>query len=120
MHEIGHALGYIHTQCRVDRNSFVNIVFDNIQTEYSANFFLWTYGTIRFLDVDLPYDFGSIMHYNSLAFTKNYRATITALDTRFGRTMGQRDQATFYDYKSINRLYCTRTGRRESADESES
>ena len=119
MHEIGHALGYIHTQSRVDRNSFVNIVSANLQSEYAANFFLWSFGTIRFLNVDLPYEFASIMHYNPLAFSKNNRPTITALDRRFERTMGQRDQATFYDYKSINRLYCTRpgTGTRVTASE---
>jgi hypothetical protein len=114
MHEIGHTLGYIHTQSRVDRNSYVTINTGNIEQEYAANFFIWSFGTLRFLDVDLPYDFGSLMHYNSYAFSKNDLPTIVPLDSRYERTLGQRELASFYDYKSINRLYCARPGRMQT------
>ena len=106
MHEIGHTLGYVHTQSRTDRDSYVRIVLANIDQTYVGNFLKWSYGTLFFSDVNLPYDFGSFMHYDAFAFSSNYKQTIVALDTRYERTMGQRQTASFYDYKSINRLYC--------------
>ncbi|CAF1199636.1 unnamed protein product [Adineta ricciae] len=108
MHEIGHTLGYIHTQSRIDRDSYVTIVSANIITDYAANFYKWYYGTIRFLDTTFPYDFGSFMHYDAYGFTNNGEATIVPLDVRYARTMGQREKAAFYDYKQMNRLYFNR------------
>lgn len=110
MHEIGHTLGYIHTQSRIDRNSYVTIVTANIDSDYLSNFYMWYYGTIRFTDVTFPYDFGSFMHYESYGFSNNGQRTIVPLDSLYERTLGQRQRAAFYDYKAINRLYCTRTG----------
>jgi hypothetical protein len=112
MHEIGHTLGYIHTQSRIDRNSYVTIATANIDQDYAANFFMWSYGTIKFSDVTFPYDFGSLMHYDAYGFSNNGQPTIVPLDSLYERTMGQRERAAFYDYKKINRLYCTRTGRK--------
>jgi hypothetical protein len=71
------------------------------------------YGTIKFSDVSFPYDFGSLMHYDAYGFTKNGLPTIIPLDSIYEQTMGQRERAAFYDYKQINRLYCTRTGRKQ-------
>ena len=119
MHEIGHTLGYIHTQSRVDRNSYVRIISANIVQTFAANFFMWSYGTLKFPDVNLPYDFGSFMHYNALAFSKGAQPTIVALDSRYERTMGQRQAASFYDYKSINRLYCLQSSMRRERERNE-
>jgi hypothetical protein len=113
MHEIGHTLGFIHTQSRIDRNSYVTIATQNLNQDYAANFFIWMYGTIKFSDVSFPYDFGSLMHYDAYGFTKNGLPTIIPLDSIYEQTMGQRERAAFYDYKQINRLYCTRTGRKQ-------
>ncbi|CAF4655048.1 unnamed protein product [Rotaria sp. Silwood1] len=105
MHEIGHTLGYIHTQSRVDRNSYVSIATSNIQEDFAGNFFIWIFGTIRFSDVTFPYDYGSFMHYDSYAFSKNNEPTIIPYESRYEKTMGQRERAAFYDYKQMNRLY---------------
>ena len=110
MHEIGHTLGYIHTQSRVDRNTYVTIMTANIIQDYIANFYMWAYGTIRFSDVTFPYDFGSLMHYDSYGFTNNNQPTIVPFDTRYQKTMGQREKAAFYDYKQMTRLYFNRAG----------
>jgi hypothetical protein len=112
MHEIGHTLGYIHTQSRIDRDNYVTIATANIQQDYAGNFFKWMYGTIKFLDMNFPYDFGSFMHYDSYGFSKNGEPTIIPFDGRYAKTMGQREKAAFYDYKQINRLYCNRAGRK--------
>ena len=112
MHEIGHTLGFIHTQSRIDRDAYVTIATANIDQDYVGNFFIWIYGTIRFLDVNMPYDFGSFMQYEAYGFSNNGLPTIVPRDTVYQRTMGQREAGSFYDFKQINRLYCTRAGRK--------
>ncbi|UJR36495.1 hypothetical protein I4U23_029216 [Adineta vaga] len=109
MHEIGHTLGFIHTQSRIDRDNYVSLVSANIMEDYAGNFYKWYYGTIKFTDTTFPYDFGSFMHYDGYGFSKNGDATIIPIDTRYQRTIGQREKAAFYDYKQINRLYFSRT-----------
>lgn len=64
VHELGHCLGFDHTQTRSDRDDFVTINYTNIIATESHNFDVHVgfnkYG---------PYDFGSIMHYDQFAFT---------------------------------------------------
>lgn len=51
------------------------------------------------------YDYGSLMHYSSKAFSKNGYATIIA--TRAGgEAMGQRSDFSGKDIERINRMYC--------------
>ena len=111
MHEVGHSLGYIHTHSRTDRNTSVTIATENINQYYMVNFAIWLYDTITFSDVNMPYDFGSFMHYEAVGFSTNGQPTIVARDAVYEKTFGQREAASFYDYKQINRLYCTRTGK---------
>jgi len=62
-HEIGHALGLIHEHQRTDRNPYVTIFSDNIESGREHNFetvSATTYG---------QYDFDSVMHYPQCAFT---------------------------------------------------
>lgn len=63
IHEVGHAVGLIHEQSRNDRNSFVDILWDNIISDRRHNF-------ERSPDTfdGGAYDFGSIMHYPPAGF----------------------------------------------------
>jgi hypothetical protein len=54
--------------------------------------------------LDLPYDYGSIMHYGPYAFSKNGLRTIKALKTG-GDKMGQRDGFSSLDLQKLNKLY---------------
>ena len=59
LHEILHALGVYHEHTRPDRDSFVTINYNNIQSGYESNFDKKV-GTNVY---NTPYDYGSVMHY---------------------------------------------------------
>lgn len=98
MHELGHVLGMYHEQSRADRDSFVRIAFENILEGRESQFEKETvYG-----DDVLAYDYGSIMHYSTDAFTKNGLPTIVPLG---GQDIGQRSWPSATDSNTINRIY---------------
>ncbi|PIO61606.1 astacin, partial [Teladorsagia circumcincta] len=61
-HEIGHALGFYHEQARYDRDSYVQIVSQNIQNGYLSQFTKQSRSAMQ--DYGVGYDFGSVMHYD--------------------------------------------------------
>lgn len=98
IHEIGHALGIWHEQTRADRDQYVTIHFENIQSGYEREFGQYTSGA----DVG-TYDFGSIMHYPSNAFSRNGRPTITKKDG--SSIAGQRNGLSPGDIAAIATMY---------------
>ncbi|CAF4394367.1 unnamed protein product, partial [Rotaria magnacalcarata] len=74
LHELIHALGFVHEQTRPDRNQYVRIQTQNIVSGMEHNFDVYSRTDADTLG--LPYDFGSIMHYRSDAFSSNGRPTI--------------------------------------------
>jgi hypothetical protein len=63
LHEMMHAMGFLHEQSRLDRDQFVIIRPENILVGRERNFDIFA-GTIA----TGPYDFGSLMHYGPCAF----------------------------------------------------
>lgn len=59
VHEIGHTLGLWHEHQRWDRDKYIRIITNNV-ANYRSQF--WRQRTDTF---ELPYDYGSIMHYGS-------------------------------------------------------
>ncbi|OJT27028.1 hypothetical protein BO221_03245 [Archangium sp. Cb G35] len=102
IHEIGHALGVWHEQMRGDRDNYVTINWNNIQSGYSHNFQTYTASGYDGMDVG-AYDYGSIMHYGRTAFGINGAETITPRTS--GVTIGQRDGLSSTDIETIRTIY---------------
>jgi hypothetical protein len=100
-HEIGHALGLWHEQSRADRDSYIQIVWENINEHYMYNFNQHISDGEDYGD----YDYQSIMHYTAHAFSKNGKPTIVPLQENV--EIGQRDHLSLKDIAAVNGMYAT-------------
>ncbi|CAH3147009.1 unnamed protein product, partial [Porites lobata] len=106
-HEIGHALGFYHEQSRPDRDNYVTIYRQNIVSGMEFNFN--KYDRSKTDSLETPYDYGSVMHYDSKAFSRNGRPTIVAREP--GVQLGNRHRLSKIDIQQMNLLYkCSGVG----------
>uniref|UniRef100_A0A0K0FES4 Metalloendopeptidase n=1 Tax=Strongyloides venezuelensis TaxID=75913 RepID=A0A0K0FES4_STRVS len=116
LHEVGHALGLLHEHCRTDRDKFVTINFNNIQTGLNYNFEFPK--SSYYKNYSTHYDYGSIMHYSSYEFAYySWKKVLSSkIHTEYDKMMGQRSYMTFNDYKKINLLYCSKCNKTGEKD----
>lgn len=100
VHEICHALGMFHEQCRVDRDEFIIIHFNNISDKNRHNFQKETHNYYMIGE----FDFNSVMLYSSHAFALDYsKPTMTKRDGSV--FFSKRNGLSEMDRKFINTFY---------------
>ena len=77
IHEMMHAVGFLHEQNREDRDSFVSIQWQNVPANVKNNFDKASPGSTSAYNV--PYDYGSVLHYSATAFSNSGSKTIIPL-----------------------------------------
>jgi Astacin (Peptidase family M12A) len=103
MHELLHALGYIHMHSRPDRDKYVEIQWKNILPQWFSEFN--RVNPNIFMSLGTPYDYHSIMHYGNTAFTKNGAFTIIPKNSNYLHVIGQRGGLSEGDVNRINYRY---------------
>ncbi|XP_065073301.1 zinc metalloproteinase nas-4 isoform X1 [Ochlerotatus camptorhynchus] len=107
VHELMHALGFLHEQNRSERDDWVRIQSQNIQRGTENNFSKAKTGTTDGFGVQ--YDYGSVMHYSEKAFSSNGQPTIVAKKSG-GNKMGQRNGFSKGDINKLNGMYGCKGG----------
>lgn len=97
-HEALHALGAWHEQSRCDRDDFVLILTQNIESGKGSQFAKQCAGSSDYG----PYAEESVMHYGTHYFSANGQPTIVSLR---GRPIGQRDSLAANDWQTLNLVY---------------
>ncbi|XP_044073886.1 hatching enzyme 1.2 [Siniperca chuatsi] len=100
-HEFMHALGFVHEQSRFDRDNYVTIMWPNIWRDRLRNF-----EKFKTDSLDLPYDYGSIMHFGMYAYSQDGEPTIIPKDGNIKDIqLGQASTLSHIDKQKINKLY---------------
>ncbi|XP_029052414.1 astacin isoform X1 [Osmia bicornis bicornis] len=81
VHELMHAVGFYHQQSAADRDEWVTINWENVKSGKEHNFNKYDNRTVT--DYGIGYDYTSVMHYSSHAFSKNGEPTITPKVSRY-------------------------------------
>lgn len=115
-HELLHAAGFYHQQSASDRDEYVEILWKNIQEGHESNFNKYNESVVT--DYDIEYDYESIMHYSSKAFSKNGNDTIVSKQKNITK-LGQREGFTSKDILKLNQMYqesCHKTDKEEEGN----
>ncbi|KIH47524.1 astacin [Ancylostoma duodenale] len=105
-HEIGHAIGFFHTQSRHDRDNFITFNAHNVKRDWLDQFTKQTPATNE--NYGITYDYGSIMHYGANSATGNGRPTMVPHDPKYVETLGS-PIISFYELLMLNTHYgCTK------------
>ncbi|KAK7862557.1 hypothetical protein R5R35_000010 [Gryllus longicercus] len=98
IHEFLHAWGFHHQQCATERDNYVTIQWGNIQSGMEHNFDKYSSSVIT--NFGVAYDYGSIMHYDAYAFSKNGQKTIVA-----PQSIGQSSGFSSSDILKLEKMY---------------
>ncbi|XP_038217453.1 zinc metalloproteinase nas-13-like [Zerene cesonia] len=101
LHELLHAVGFMHEQSRPERDDFVTIQYGNIKPGTEINFKKSEKKNTD--DFGVGYDYNSVMHYSEFAFSRNSQRTIEPKVQN--AKIGQREGLSRGDVKKVNNMY---------------
>ena len=106
LHEMGHALGLMHEHQRPDRNSYISLQLGNVSPQNHFAFDLFSV-----MNTYEGYDFYSLMHYSSTAFSTNGQPSIVPLPQYAGYAgvMGQM-VISASDRRVVSAMYANERG----------
>ena len=105
IHELAHLLGFYHEHTRIDRDEYIEIIWENIIPNHLNDFEKLNPDVYDSLGVG--YDLGSIMHYQLNAFSINDSLpTIRVKEgVNYTGVVGQRNGLSLLDIKQMEYLY---------------
>jgi hypothetical protein len=100
IHQLMHALGIKHMHNHVDRDRYIIIDENNLRGDARRNFVKYESD-----DMNLTYDYYSIMHYGPFAFSANGGASVIPTNDFYQRIIGQRNELSPGDIKRLRKMY---------------
>uniref|UniRef100_A0A1I7YKD3 Metalloendopeptidase n=1 Tax=Steinernema glaseri TaxID=37863 RepID=A0A1I7YKD3_9BILA len=103
-HEIAHALGFIHEQCRWDRDQYIRVDEQNVHNGTENNYY--KYKEEENDNYGKQYDYGSVMHYpfNGLAIDSS-KPVIYTNNPGYKYSIGYSPYPLYGDIYEMNMLY---------------
>lgn len=103
MHELLHALGFLHEQSRPDRDTYIQVNYANIRPGAEEEFEKYPADQVDLLGTE--YDYDSVMHYGMYDFSVNNKPVIIPTDPAANNIIGQRTHVSKTDALEVQRLY---------------
>jgi len=101
-HELMHVLGFFHEQSRPDRDEYLQINLENVEPAMQHNFNKYAWGSSVF-EQGSGYDYASIMHYETTAFSMNGLPTMVPRQPDV--TIGNSQQLSPTDIAEVRHYY---------------
>ncbi|XP_078139306.1 high choriolytic enzyme 1-like isoform X2 [Centroberyx gerrardi] len=98
-HELLHALGFHHEQCRSDRDRYIRILLENITPGWE-----YAFDKENTQNQGTSYDYNSVMHYSRYAFSDNGQPTMVAIPDP-SVVFGEATEMSQNDITRLNRVY---------------
>ncbi|OQV21072.1 putative Zinc metalloproteinase nas-4 [Hypsibius exemplaris] len=110
-HELLHVLGFYHEHTRLDRDAYIDVLWNNMEGGREVNFHKRSPGTID--TMGKGYDYNSVMHYSAYAFAVSDRqpTLMPRYPTISLKSLGQRRELSALDVEKVNSYYCDGRGR---------
>lgn len=102
MHELLHAIGFFHSHSDLNRDNYIKVQFENIEDYAVSNFAAYSNNYVT--NYGHGYDYGSILHYGAMAFSKNGQPTLVPL-LPYNGVIGQRAALSEKDILKVNAMY---------------